>query len=81
MRAHGHSNGIYFMEPSDNERDEIIDVRLPRRDYEIIRTMIDRERTYTWIGNWCRSGWLWAVVGSAILLVTLWEKIKGMMPQ
>lgn len=62
---------------ADNKRDEIISVRLPREDYEIIRRIIDRERTYSWIGNWMRSGWLWAVAGSATVLLTLWEKIRA----
>lgn len=60
----------------ENHNDEIINVRLPRKDYEIIRKVIERERTYSWLGAWFRSGWVWAVVGTSILVMTAYEQTK-----
>lgn len=62
----------------DNRDDEIITVNIPRRDYRILRDMIERERTYSWFKNWVRTLWVWALAGGVLALIALNEKLSGM---
>lgn len=59
----------------DNTDDEIITVNIPRKDYKILREMIDRERTYSWVKNYLRSLWVWGFVGGLLALSTFSDKI------
>lgn len=61
----------------DNKDDEIIAVNLPRKDYKILREVIERERTYTWFKAYMRSWWVWALAGGVITVLTLGDKING----
>lgn len=61
----------------DNKQDEIIDVRLPRKDYETLREVIERENAYTWFKTTIRSWWVWAIAGGLISIFTLSDVIKG----
>lgn len=60
-----------------NKQDEVIDVRLPRKDYETLREVIERENAYTWFKSTMRSWWVWAIAGGAISLITLGDSLKG----
>ena len=58
------------------KEDEIIEVKLPMRDYKILREVIEREKTWNWITKWLKSGFMWTVIGTIIILLTFWEQIK-----
>lgn len=63
---------------SVDRQDEIIEVKLPRRDYETLRTMLERERTYSNITNYLKSFWVWAVAGGILTIWALWDQLfKG----
>lgn len=55
--------------------DEVIDVRLPMKDYLIMKEMIERQRALNWFGRWMRNVGLVAV-GGFITLVVFWDHIK-----
>jgi hypothetical protein len=61
---------------SDTNDDEIVNVQLPRKDYKVLRDILEREKTWSWIARWMKSGLLWAIVGSMIILMNFWEQIK-----
>lgn len=61
---------------SDTNGDEIINVQLPRKDYKVLREILEREKTWTWLARWMKSGLLWVIVGSIIILMNFWEQIK-----
>ena len=63
------------MTEADNREDEIIDVKLPRRDYEIMREMIKRQAALGWLGSYFRNVLLVAA-GGLITLFTFWDTIK-----
>lgn len=61
-----------------NKQDEIVDIRLPRAEAEILRQMIKREETYTNITAMFKSSWVWVIAGGALTVITLWDKIVVM---
>jgi hypothetical protein len=60
----------------DSSRDdEIIDVKLPRKDYEIMREMIRKQEALGWLGRYFRNVILVAT-GGFISLFMFWDSIK-----
>lgn len=53
-------------ENENNKLDEIINVRLPLKDYELLRSILKREEALSTLRNLLRSWWVW-VVGSGVL--------------
>lgn len=60
---------------TDNPHDEIIDVRLPRAEYDRLRVILERERTYNWITNRIHSTWIWVLGGGVVIFLTLYDRI------
>lgn len=56
------------------ESDEIIVVTLPREDYEIMRDMINKQRSLNWFGKYARTV-LFVFAGGMITLFTFWDLI------
>jgi hypothetical protein len=61
----------------DFKDDELIDIRLPRKEYNTLKTMIEREETYTRITGSLKSSWIWVVGGGALTILLLWDKLHG----
>ena len=64
----------------DNKNDEIIDVKLPRKDYEIMRQMIRKQEALGWLGAYVRNVLLVAV-GGFLTLFAFWDSIKLFLSQ
>lgn len=64
-------------EPVDdiNKDDEIINVRLPRSEYEMLRTILKRETAYSIVGKKLLNYWIYIVGGSALGVFAFWDKI------
>lgn len=62
-------------ELDDFKNDELINIKLPRKEYEVLKTMIEREQTYTRLTNSLKSSWIWIVGGGALTLFLLWDRI------
>ena len=60
----------------DNKSDEIISVRLPRKDYDVMRQMIRERETMNNITAVLKNTWVWVVVTGAVALFTLWDTVK-----
>lgn len=60
-------------------KDEIIVVSIPRKDYEILRDMIERERALSWTKNQIRSFWVWALAAGVLGLWALGDRISGIL--
>jgi hypothetical protein len=58
-----------------NKQDEIVNVRLPRSEYEILRTLIQERETYRNVITTFKTHWIWAVGGGFLTLYTFWDKI------
>lgn len=56
--------------------DEVINVSMPRKDYKMLREMIERERTYSWLKNYLRSLWVWAFAGGVLVMIALGDRIS-----
>ena len=65
------------MTDNDYKQDEIIDVKLPRKDFETLREILERESAYTWLKSTMRSWWLWTVVAGIIGVISLYDIVKG----
>lgn len=57
------------------EKDEIINVTLPKQDYVIMREMIERQKSLNWIGRYFRNV-LFVAAGGLITLVAFGDQIK-----
>lgn len=62
-----------------NEDDTVITVRMSRKDYKILREIVERERAYSWIKNYIRSFWVWALAGGLLAVLALNDKISTML--
>jgi hypothetical protein len=58
-----------------NKEDELIDVKLPRKDYEIMREMIKRQEALGWLGKYMRNVILVAI-GGFMTFFAFWDSIK-----
>jgi len=62
---------------TDFEDDELIIVQLPRKDYELMRSMIEREKVWSWLGNAFRASAVWVIAGGLLSVILLWDRIHG----
>lgn len=60
---------------TDNTDDEIITVQLPRSEYKLLREVLKREETYSYLGKKVTSFWVWAVAGGVLTVISLWDTI------
>ena len=58
-----------------DKNDEIINVRLPRRDYETLRELIDTRQALSGFKKWLQTGFLW-LVGSLLTVFGLFEILR-----
>jgi hypothetical protein len=62
------------MSEDDFKEDELIDIRLPRKQYETLKLMIEREQAYNWFINTIKNNWLWVVGGGVLSIWLLYDK-------
>ncbi len=60
-----------------NREDEIVTLRLPRKDADIVRQMIKERETMNNITAALKSSFIWVVVAGALGCWALWDKFKG----
>lgn len=63
------------MSDDDFKDDELITIKLPRKDYEMLKTMIKREEASQWFINSLKHSWVWVVGGGILTLFLLWDRI------
>lgn len=64
-------------EEYDYKDDELITIRLPRKDYEILKDIVEREKTFTNIGKYLRSSYVWIIGGGILSVILYYEQLKG----
>lgn len=60
--------------------DEIIDVKLPRSEYDTLRELLKREEAYNYFTSKVKSFWVWTVAGGVLTVWALWDQfvaVKG----
>ena len=62
---------------NDYRDDELIDIRLPRNEYQVLKEMLKREEALGWFKSWIRTWWVWIGIGGIISIITLFEKLKS----
>lgn len=50
----------------DNTEDEVVEVRLPRSQYKVLRHMIEREEAFGFFKKWIYTNWIY-IVGTLML--------------
>jgi hypothetical protein len=58
----------------DFKDDELIVIKLPRKKYEILNNMIEREQAYNWFTSALKSSWLWIVGGGILSIILLYDR-------
>lgn len=64
------------MSEDDFKEDELISIKLPRQQYELLKKMIEREQAYNWIKNTLSNNWIWVVGGGVLTFWLLFDKIN-----
>lgn len=62
-------------EYDDFKDDELINIKLPRKQYEMLKDIIAREEAYNWFTSALRSSWLWIVGGGILTLILLYDRL------
>lgn len=62
-------------ELQDFKDDELINIKLPRRQYERLKTMIEREEAYDRLTSMLKSSWIWIVGGGMLTIFLLYDRI------
>lgn len=58
-----------------NKNDEIIEIKLPRAEAEILRTMIKEREIYYMFVNKLKSAWIFVVAAGILTLLALGDRI------
>jgi len=64
-------------EEPDFKDDELINIKLPRSQYELLKTMIKREEANLWLTNALKNSWIWIVGGGVLTIWLLFDKFNG----
>lgn len=56
-------------------QDEIVTVRLPKKDYEVLRELIGTRQALSGFKKWLQTGLLW-IAGSLLTVLGLYEIMK-----
>ena len=64
--------------PEENEQSEydIVNVRLPRSEYNRLKNMLERERAYDWLTTKIKTHAIWIVGGGILTLWILYDKFQ-----
>jgi len=55
--------------------DELINIKLPRSQYNLLQKILLREQAYTWFGGLISHSWIWVVAGGLFAVWGLYDKI------
>lgn len=58
-----------------NKEDEIITLKLPRKEAELVRQMIRERQAMNYFKGWLTTWWVWIVAGGVLTCWALWEKL------
>lgn len=61
---------------SDNKDDELIDVKLPRGEYRVLREIIKEREALSWLRRWLMSVGF-AMAGGLVTLAVFWDRVKA----
>lgn len=64
--------------PKDYEQDEIVTVKLSRKEFEIVRKIIAREQAAGWFDTWIKNHWVWIIGGGIVSLMYIGDHIKSL---
>lgn len=65
------------MSEDDYKEIEIIDVKLPRKDYETLKRVLEREDAYHWLTSKMKSFWVWTVAGGVLTFIAIYKDALG----
>ena len=62
--------------PKDYEEDELIDVKLPRKQFLLLKDFLEKEAATNWLESSFRRHWVWIIGPAALTLMYLFNEIK-----
>ncbi len=65
--------------PKDYEEDEIVVVKLPRKDFIILKDFLAKQAATNWLGRSIRYHWVWIVGPGVLGLMYLINEIKAVL--
>lgn len=67
---------VLIPEEKDNYEDQVINVKMPRKDYETMRRLIRERQTMDNVTAILKNTWVWVVVSGVLGCLALWNQIK-----
>lgn len=55
--------------------DELVNIKLPRSQYDLLKKLLHREQAYSWFSGIISSSWVWVVAGGLFAVWGLYDKI------
>lgn len=63
------------MNDDDFKDQELIEIKLSRSQYAVLKNMLKREEAYGTFVGMIKSNWIFVVAGGVLSLWALWDKI------
>lgn len=67
------------MTENDYKDLELINVKLAKKDYEMLLKILERETAHNWFVNKIKSYWVWGISGSVMTIWLLYDKFIEVM--
>lgn len=64
------------MSEDDYKDEEIIDVKLTREQYKLLKNVLIREQSENWITSAVKNNWIWIVSGGVLTVWMLYDRIQ-----
>lgn len=62
-------------EDSDYKDIELINVKMTREDYQVMKDIIKREKAYSWFINTIKGHWIMLIAGLALTLIYIFKEL------
>lgn len=67
------------MTPDDFKQDEIIDVKLPRKDYQLLKKILEEREAKNWLTAKIASWWVFGLGAGALVLWQIWNELSSIL--
>lgn len=58
----------------DEDYDELINIKLPKSQFNLLQKILKREQAYSWFGGFLSHSWIWVVAGGLFAIWGLYDK-------
>lgn len=63
--------------PKDYEEDELIVVKLPRKDVNLLKEFLEKQAASNWLMGRIKTHWIWLIGTGVLTLMYMYNEIKA----